>query len=360
MNRVLLFASCLSAPILVSTAAWAQRAEPSVGDALLQPLRDLSILRPEPEEVLQRASIAPYAIAPTLPDGALDCTSVAGEIELLDAALGADVDVANALGMNLMAQARTGMADALVDAVGDLVDLPYRGVIRWISGAERRDREMQYAVQAGTVRRAFLKGLSARECAELQLHAVLEPMPEAPLSDLELAWRQLAAANAAAAAAELRATPAASEPALAVAVTGGGVDVRLSDLELARRQLAAANGAAAASEMAASRGAGETVTEVSLATGAGEIRISDLELARRQLAEANAAAVAAELSAPETALEVTLATGGADGWLSDLELARRQLAAANAAAAAAALSASAGGDTAQDAARGYTSFEASQ
>ncbi|MGD9968077.1 MAG: hypothetical protein AB7T59_16275 [Hyphomonadaceae bacterium] len=194
--------------MMVGTATWAQRADSSVSGALTQPLRDLSILRPEPEEVLQRAAAAPYATAATLPNGALDCKSVDSEIWLLGAALGDDVDAA-APEASLMAQARSDAGNALVDAVGDLVSLPYRGLIRRITGAERRDREMREAVQAGMVRRAFLRGLRARECATPRVLAVIPAAPEpavsvaeaeVPITDLELARRQLAAANAEAAA----------------------------------------------------------------------------------------------------------------------------------------------------------------
>jgi hypothetical protein len=221
VTRSLLFASCLGACMMVGTSTWAQRADSGVRGALTQPLRDLSILRPEPEEVLQRAAVAPYAITAALPNGALDCIAVASEIELLDSALGEDLDVVTPEA-SLMAQARTGAGDALVDAVGDLVSLPYRGLIRRITGAERRDREMEEAVEAGMVRRAFLKGLRARECAIPELLAEPEPAPEPiviaqetePLTDLELAQRQLAAANSEpAAASELPAPPAASETA---------------------------------------------------------------------------------------------------------------------------------------------------
>jgi hypothetical protein len=248
--RSVLFASCLIAPLMVGTATWAQRADSSVGDALTQPLRDLSILRREPAQALQSAAAAPYADAATLANGGLDCGSVASEIQALDAALGEDLDVATPEA-GLMAQARTDAGNALVDAVGDLVELPYRGLIRRITGAERRDREMAEAVQAGMVRRAYLKGLSARECATPQLLAVLEPTPvavatEAPLSDLELARRQLAAANTAATGA-LAAPLAADATAPDGAVTAAAIAAPVSDLDLARGQLAAANVATASS-----------------------------------------------------------------------------------------------------------------
>lgn len=203
MIRSLLFGSCLGACMMVGTA-WAQRDDSTIGGAFTQPLRDLGILRPEPDEALQRAATAPYGDAPTLPNGGLDCATVAGEIESLNAALGADLDAAAEVDSSLMAQARRGAGDAVVDAVGDLVGLPYRGIIRRLSGADRRDREMRDAVQAGMVRRAFLRGLSARECATPQVLAVVQAAPEPivtvaeegpALTDLELARQQLALAN---------------------------------------------------------------------------------------------------------------------------------------------------------------------
>jgi hypothetical protein len=217
--------------MMVGTATWAQRADSGVRGALTQPLRDLGILRLEPEEALQRAAVAPYAVMATLPSGGLDCLSVAREIEALDAALGADLDAATSPQTSLMTQASSEAGNAIVDAVGDLVDLPYRGLIRRITGAERRDRELRAAVQAGMVRRAFLKGLGARECATPQLLTVIEAPPEVaviaaeaePLSDLELARRQLAAANAGSAAnAELAAPPPADATALGDAVLQAG------------------------------------------------------------------------------------------------------------------------------------------
>jgi len=289
--------------------ACGQQAQPDFGDALAQPLRDLSILRPETPEVLQRATIAPYADPPTLPSGALDCPTVATEIETLDAALGDDVDVAIPQ-TSLMAEAGMGTSNAIVDAVGDLVELPYRSVIRHLTGAERRDREMRSAVQAGMVRRAFLKGLSARECSAPQLIVAFDVKPHVSPSDLELAWTQLAAANAAAATAA-RVQPSERTPNGALVLAAG-----LSELELARMQLAAANAAAAA---AAAQWSPPYETDSSTS-------LSDLELARAQLAAANAAAADAA-SAAWTPRPAEPVQPEPPAHISDLELARTQLAA---------------------------------
>ena len=48
-------------------------------------------------------------------------------------------------------------------AVGSLI--PFRGIIREVSGAADRQRDFQEAILAGAIRRGFLKGLGdAREC----------------------------------------------------------------------------------------------------------------------------------------------------------------------------------------------------
>lgn len=288
--------------MVVSTAAWAQRDNETLGDAFAQPLRDLSLLRREPAEPLQRAALAPYGHAATLPNGALDCASVASEIEALDAVLGYDLDD-RPQALSLMGQARAGAGNAIVDAVEDLVELPYRGLIRHLSGAERRDREMDQAVQAGMVRRAFLRGMGMRECATPQVLAVVEAKPvtavlEPPISDLELALRQYAAANAAA----VEASMAPAQP------TEASASVVLVSAQWSEA-LAAAEASSAPS--------------------------FDLELARRQLAEANAAAFAFVSPQPdnsEPAPDIVLLSHANDEPSFDLELARSQLAAAQAVA----------------------------
>lgn len=344
MIRTLLVASCLSAPVVLVAEAWAQRGgNNGIDDALAQPLHDLGLLRREPEEVLERAADAPYADGTTLANGALDCERVATEIASLDAVLGQDVDVETPR-RSLMARARTGAGNAIVDAVEDLVELPYRSIIRRITGAERRDREIREARQAGMVRRAFLKGLSARECATPQMLVVIvRPVEvtltaataaDVPLSDLELAHRQLAAANASAFGRSAPPQTFASseiEPAGFVEVSAAAQ--HMSDLELARRQLFAAN----AAPNAAMRGdvvvnvAGRRppIAAPTPAVFAGYT--SDLELARGQLMSANAAAVNWTLPAPpaaEVAPETSVTPG--ETPVSELELARRQLFASSA------------------------------
>jgi len=126
----------------------------------VQPFRDLGFVRLTPAEALTRAQEHPYAAPATLANGATDCPALTSEIVSLDIALGSDVDVA---------EQRQGMGSNLVaGAIRSAVSLPYRSVVRRITGAEHRDQVMQQATRAGMVRRAFLKGLRMRDCPHEQ------------------------------------------------------------------------------------------------------------------------------------------------------------------------------------------------
>jgi hypothetical protein len=165
VTRALVFALCVSMCTALFTSSWAQRAGgASVGGSFSQPLRDLSIVRDEPPDVLRHAAAAPYALPGTLSAGDSDCAMLGSEIASLDAALGPDVDVPNDHRMT----AASLFSSAISGVIGGVIGLPYRGIIRRLSGAEHRDQVLQAATQAGMVRRAFLKGLRVRDCATLQ------------------------------------------------------------------------------------------------------------------------------------------------------------------------------------------------
>jgi len=124
------------------------RIEPrnDVKRAVQQPFRDLSLLRSDPPRALRQAAADPYALPRPV-----DCKGLAEEIATLDKLLGPDVDVGGV---------RTGNdAEAIVaGAVGGLVDLPFGGIVRRLSGAEKRDRQRRQIIIASIARRSFLKG----------------------------------------------------------------------------------------------------------------------------------------------------------------------------------------------------------
>lgn len=122
-----------------------------VGSAFQQPFRDLSLIRDLIPESLQRAAEAPYALQEKE-----TCKSLSEEVAALDVALGPDLDGSKAQG-----DTAGGLAGALI---GGAVGLPFRGIVRRVTGAEQRDRALKAAVLAGMVRRGFLKGRASLIC----------------------------------------------------------------------------------------------------------------------------------------------------------------------------------------------------
>ncbi len=134
-----------------ATTAKTGGAPDPVGNALQQPMRDLSLIRDHPPPQLLAAAAAPYSLAE-----APGCSELAREITALDAVLGPDVDVPPA--------ERTLGSGLAGDLIGGALGVPYRGIIRTVTGASRRDRDLKAAILAGMVRRGFLKGRLGATC----------------------------------------------------------------------------------------------------------------------------------------------------------------------------------------------------
>lgn len=91
----------------------------------------------------------PYMGAPT------DCTVIAAEVGRLDVLLGEDLDIPED-----EAERREQLAlNASSSAVGSIL-IPFRGVVRAVSGAAKNEREAREAYERGLVRRGYLKGRS--------------------------------------------------------------------------------------------------------------------------------------------------------------------------------------------------------
>lgn len=152
--------SSLAVSLALALAACAttdrQRGASEGQGAIEQPFRDLSIIRDQTPEALTASAEAPYTV-----EDARNCVALSAEIMRLDEALGPDVDV-------VRPKAGWVGADAIYSALRGALDLPFRGMIRRVTGAESRDREQARAVLAGMVRRGYLKGLArAADCPPL-------------------------------------------------------------------------------------------------------------------------------------------------------------------------------------------------
>ena len=147
-------------PLVASLAACAGAPKSSVVDAAATPLSDLNVVRAEIPAALAAARKRPYA----MPADA-GCDALLAEVRALDEVLGPDLDTtATAANPGLIERGGDAAVGAVRNAAENVV--PFRGWVRKLSGAERYAKDVAAAIAAGTVRRAFLKGVgSARACS---------------------------------------------------------------------------------------------------------------------------------------------------------------------------------------------------
>ena len=153
----------LAGPALASDPGTMEHKD-TMRDAVAAPLEDLNLKQTAIPAALQRAIDDPYDVA-----GLDRCEGIAGEIGRLDAALGPDLDEAPPPDERSRGKK---VADAAWGAgVGSVRHttqhaLPFRGWIRKLTGAAKHDKAVQAAIQAGGVRRGYLKGVGMRmNCA---------------------------------------------------------------------------------------------------------------------------------------------------------------------------------------------------
>ena len=125
----------------------------SAVDVVATPAGDLNLRKGKIPPLLDAAVADPYNLG-----GLRTCAQISVAIVQLDAILGLDRDIpqdrAEKLSVGRVAQS----------AVGSFI--PFRGIIREVSGANSYQRKVDDAIEAGIARRAFLKGYGqARGCA---------------------------------------------------------------------------------------------------------------------------------------------------------------------------------------------------
>lgn len=171
-------------------------------EAVQMPFEDLNLKRQEIPEKLQWVSDHPYTLPPQML-----CKDIRKEIAELDILLGPDVCTQdNPTGEASISAPQTanpfictpdapfgmvsrkgeyieqgaGMAkNRVVGIVSDKVNIiPFRGIVRKITGAEKHAKEVEKAYQAGKLRRAFLKGLIiSGNCRNIMLPHNMTPAP---------------------------------------------------------------------------------------------------------------------------------------------------------------------------------------
>ncbi len=150
--------------LMLSGCGSAREFGSGVGAAATAPLDDLNLRREEIPTVLLQAEANPYDLR-----NLNQCSTIGAEISRLNDALGPDTDEPPAPdGSTLGERAGDAASKAALDAIRDTTTdfIPGRSWIRRLSGAEQHSRHVQSAIQAGRMRRAFLKGIGMqRNCA---------------------------------------------------------------------------------------------------------------------------------------------------------------------------------------------------
>ena len=145
--------------LLLSLGACASNTQSRVTSAASTPLNDLNIVRADIPEVLVEAQKHPY-FAPA----DQSCSAISLEVHKLDEVLGADLDTPTSENTPSLIDRGTEAAEnSAISAVQRTAEdlIPFRGWVRKLSGAERYSKHVSAAIAAGSVRRAFLKGIGA-------------------------------------------------------------------------------------------------------------------------------------------------------------------------------------------------------
>ncbi|MEL6687622.1 MAG: hypothetical protein AAFP97_08365 [Pseudomonadota bacterium] len=123
--------------------------------AVAGPVNDVGLMLIEIPEYLAEMD-DPYADAPAT------CPLLETEVERLDALLGDDLNIPE----DEREQREQTALNATSDTVGSVL-IPFRGAVRFISGAAANERDAREAYQRGLVRRAYLKGLAEERSCDL-------------------------------------------------------------------------------------------------------------------------------------------------------------------------------------------------
>jgi hypothetical protein len=133
----------------VQTASDVKRG--SLEGAVTSPLRDLNLIKTKIPDALLQARANPYA-APV----PATCEHLIELVQPLNDALGADLDAPPGSKDDLMHDLGGTGLGLVADTASDVI--PFRGWMRKLTGAERREKLVAASIAAGAVRRGYLKG----------------------------------------------------------------------------------------------------------------------------------------------------------------------------------------------------------
>lgn len=158
-------ASILLVTLALAGTAMAQEQEQKKEDGTLkkageiasQPARDVGIDKAKVPEVLARAVEQPYA-----PPTGKGCKGLVALLTELNEVLGADFGTSSAANQNKFGKLAAAGGAAVINSL-----IPFRGLVREVSGAAPADRRLDAAVNAGLARRGYLRGIAVTKGCKL-------------------------------------------------------------------------------------------------------------------------------------------------------------------------------------------------
>lgn len=122
------------------------------GEIVAQPVHDVGIGKKEVPPILADAVEAPYA-----PPRGKGCAAITQEMAALNAVLGPDFGTGTEENESKLGKVADIGGSAIVNSL-----IPFRGIVREVSGAAPAERRFAAAVSAGMARRGYLHGLAQR------------------------------------------------------------------------------------------------------------------------------------------------------------------------------------------------------
>lgn len=118
-----------------------------------QPARDLGMSKRDIPPVLEDALADPYAIR-----SLRTCAQLAAAVRTLNDALGPDYAVGGSYSENRASKLAAAGGKSVINSI-----IPFRSLVREVTGAAPADRHMNAAVDAGLARRGFLRGVQYKQ-----------------------------------------------------------------------------------------------------------------------------------------------------------------------------------------------------
>lgn len=125
------------------------------GDIAMQPARDVGVKKIDIPLPIQQAAAAPYSLR-----GLKTCAQLSRAVFELNDVLGPDYDGAVTTHENKVGKLAEAGGKTIVNTI-----IPFRGLVREVSGAAPAERHLDADIRAALARRGFLRGVAtARRC----------------------------------------------------------------------------------------------------------------------------------------------------------------------------------------------------